>query len=284
MSVKNTLDLTISIVSYNTKNHLKACLDSIYKYTKSISYEVFVVDNGSTDGSVEMVKKEFPEVKLIKNNKNLFFTIAHNQAIKKSQGKYVLILNSDTTIHKNTLKKVLSFLYKNPSIGALGIKHILPDKSYERTCQKFTTPMDEFFHSHIFARFLPKNKQYSKLFYSSWDRKTSREVEAVSDACLFSPREILKEIGFYDERFFLFFTENDLCYKIKQIGYQSFYYADASITHIRSQSVQKLKSKKAYSLYEHDMLEYYKKYFGSLWWIILWILYIPNRLYWNLYK
>jgi GT2 family glycosyltransferase len=282
MSNKNHLELSISIVSFNTKKLLQQCLHSIYKNTKGITFEIFVIDNASTDGSPQMIEKEFPHVHLIRNDKNLFFTKANNQALLKTKGKYIVILNSDTQVHKETLSKALKFLKNNPRIGALGIKHLYFDGALEPSCQQFTNPFHEFLHSNIIAAKFPKPQVLKKIFYADWDRKSSRYVDAVSDACLIAPRHVLEKIGWYDERFLLFFTENDLCLRIQKAGYKMYYLAESSITHIRNQSVKQLKSKKAYQIYEHDMLAYYKKYFGLPGWLFLFLTSQTNRLYYLL--
>ena len=275
-------DLTISIVSFNTKDKLKNCLDSIYQNTRGIRFEVIVVDNGSKDGSAKMVTTLFPEVNLIKNSQNLFFTRAHNMALRKARGKFVLILNSDTTIPEKALKKMVDFLKKNPSIGALGVR--LQDSlgNIEITAQRFTNPVVEIFKSNILSKIFSNQNLLSKIHYKNWDRRSSRYVDAVSDACLLSPRFVLEQVSFYDERFLLFFTEDDLCRRIKQAGYKIYFLADVFIIHLVAQSLRYFSASKNYQFFEHDMLEYYKKYFGRFWWITLWAIYRPTEFYWKL--
>lgn len=280
------VNLSVGIVSFNTKSRLRDCLSSIYKNTKGITFEVFVVDNASIDGSADMVAKEFSQVKLIRNRNNLFLTKAQNQAMFKARGKYFLILNSDTIAHPGTLKKAVDFLDKHQKVGALGIKHLYPNGELEQTCQRFTTPVTEFLDTNILVNLVSelwkKPKALDRIRYAKWDRTTSRYVEAVSDACMFVPLRLLKKIGYYDEKFLLFFTENDLSLRIRKLGYSSYHLADASITHVRAQSLAHFRPYKNYKLYEHDMLVYYRKYFGQAWWLFLYVTTRLNHIYYLL--
>src|SRR3990167_4098341 len=276
-------DLTISIVSFNTKDLLRDCLASIYKNSKGITFEGVVIDNGSSDGSAEMVAGEFPRIRLIKNRKNLFLTKAQNQAMHGARGRYFLILNSDTRILHGTLKTVVEFLNKHPKVGALGVKHLYPNGKIEQTCQRFTTPLIEFLDSNLLTNLIwrawKKPQVLERIHYSNWDRTSSRYVQAVSYACLFAPTNLLRRIGYYDERFLLFFTENDLCLRIRKLGYSCYHLANASITHTRAQSLAHFKPHRTYRFYEQDMLKFYLKYFGRFWWLFLYLNSRLNRIY-----
>lgn len=281
---KSKIDLSISIVSYNTKEALKNCLASVYRNARSLNIEVFVVDNASSDNSPQMVAEMFPQVHLICNKQNLFFTKAHNQALKKANGEFILILNSDTIIHQKTFQTALSFLKTHPEIGALEVLQLDKEGKIISTGQRFSTPIMEFFHSNILANFFKNQKLLDKMHYRNWDRKTSRYVDIVGDACLFTPKKILEEVEFFDERFLLFFTENDLCLRIKKKGFKTYHSAEASITHLGGRSLTYFTASKNWEFYEQDMLSYYKKYFGFFWWLILWLIYRFNWIFWKFRK
>lgn len=256
--------VSLCLVNFNTRELLRRCLSSLDHYLKDkLKMEVIVVDNGSTDGSAEMVKKEFPRVRLIKNKKNKFFTVAYNQAAKIARGQYLLILNSDTYFVDQSLKKLVAFMDKHPEVGiAEGLQidengKIIPTGTLE------TSPWIDFCQLTIFGRLI-KSRQVEKFLLSSWDRRKNRQVKVVCDAFALVRRDLFKKIGGYDENFLLYYTENDLCRRIRQAGYKVFHYAGARVVHHLQASTGQLSWLVKSSLYQHDLACYYKKY-GSRW-------------------
>lgn len=252
------MDLTISIVSYNTNVLLKRCITSIYRYTKGVNFEIIVADNASTDGTVSMIKKEFPKVKVIANKQNAFFAKANNQAIKIAKGKYVLILNADTYLVDNSFKKMFEFMENHPDVGACdGLEHYEDGRVLD-TGSKFTTPLIDFYALSLIGKRV-ENKQLMNAYrLTGKDRKKTFEIDVGCDAFLMVRSEILKNINGYDENLLLFYTENDLCLRIKQVGFKIYHFGESKIMHAVSASTNKLGWKKM-DIYYRDLLTYYKK-------------------------
>lgn len=234
--------LTIIILSYNTKKLLRDCLNSLEKVKNEVDFEVIVSDNGSTDGSIELVKKEFKDTKLIENNKNLGFAAGNNKARKYTKREYVLFLNSDTVVHKNTLKKTVEYLDKNSNVGAVTCKTILPSGSLDRDARRsFPTPWVAMSHLAYLDRIWPSSKLFSKYWYGYISPDTIHEIDVLQGAYCLIKRSILDRINWFDEDYFLDGEDIDLCWKVKQLGYKIIYYPEVSITHIKKASKRKLR-------------------------------------------
>ncbi len=275
-------DLSICIVNFNTKLILKKCLESIYKNTSGLNFEIIVIDNASTDNSQEMIKTLFPKIKITSKKTNMYFSKGYNLALKKSLGKYCLILNSDTIIPKNTLKKVFQFMESNLHIAAASCRHIDESGETDRTCSRFPTPPIEFLESSILTKLFKNASLLKRYRYKGWNRKSNKIVDVIPGSFIFIKRNILQEIGYFDEKLLLFYGENDLCARIKKIGKFCYHFSEAKITHLRAQSVNLLPKGQLYRIARHDMLYYYKKHFGATWWLLLFIALTPNWIYWRI--
>lgn len=253
------MDISISIASYNTADLLKRCLNSIYKHTKGLKFEVIVVDNRSKDRSVEMVKKNFPRVKIIANKTNKFFSKANNQALKIASGKYFLILNSDTYFTDNSLKKMVDYMEKNTEIGACEGIEVYEDGRILQTGSGFSTPLIDFFELSILGTRLKNKKLINRYRLVEYDRRENFEIDVGCDAFLMVRKMIMDKIGGYDKRFLLYYTENDLCLRIKKLGYKIMHLGDSQVMHRVSASVEKIGWKKT-DIYYKDLFYYYKKH------------------------
>lgn len=275
------VELSVCIVTYNTKKLLENCLRSIIKNTKGLNFEIIVVDNASTDTTAEMVKSKFKKVQFIKNTKNLLFSKAFNIALKKSRGNYCLILNSDTYISKNSLRKMYLFMEKNTNISASSCLLVDEKGTIDKTCSQFPTPLLEFLESNILTKSFRKLKMLKRFRYKSWSRKSSRVVDVIPGSFIFIRKSILKKIGYFDENLKLYYGENDLCLNIKRIKGKVFHYAQVKVLHFKSQTVKKLPKWELFQIAQQDMLRYYRKHFGFLWWLFLWIMFRTNWIYWR---
>lgn len=282
MKKQTKIDLSISIVSFDTKSLLEQCLYSIFRNTRGINFEVTVVDNGSKDGSLEMVEKQFPQVNLIANPKNFFYSKAHNQAVKKSQGKYILILNSDTIIPPLALQKMIQFMEAHPEAAAASCREVDENGNLDQTCSRFPTPLTEFFESSLFGKILKNQKLLSNFRYGGWKRDTTCQVDVIPGSFIFTRTSVLKKLGFFDENLVLFYSDTDFCTRTKKVGFEVYHNCDVTITHLRAQSIQKLQFWQLYQISEHDILYYYKKHFGLFWWLFLWITLRPNWIFWKI--
>ncbi len=227
------ITLSIIIISYNTRDELERCINSIYENTHDVSFEIIVSDNNSSDGSADMIDAKFPQVILLRNNENLGFARANNKAIAISNGKYILLLNSDTIVLPRSLNNMVDFLSGNRYAGVVGAKMLYPNYTLQRTARSFPTPMAFFFGRKSFlTKMFPGNK-YSKIYMVA-DKESSNEsyeVDWVSGGAMMIKNETIEQVGVLDERFFLYWEDADWCFRIKQKGWKVFCMPSAPIIH-----------------------------------------------------
>ena len=217
---------------------------SIKKNVKHITYEVIVVDNNSADGSAEMVKSKFPDIKLISNEANLGFAKANNQAYILSRGRYLLLLNPDTIVLPDSLELMVNFLDSHLDAGAVTCKFLFPDRSFQRYYNRFPTIMTAIFKWTLLARFFPNSKFIRRYTYSLHDDKFDevRTVDQPAAACLMVRKEVIEKIGFMDEEFPILFNDVDLCRRIWGAGYKIYIQPLAQIIHYKGQGLKQEKS------------------------------------------
>lgn len=246
--------VSISIVNWNTKDLLRKCLNSIYENSFR-DFEVFVVDNNSSDGSVQMVKEQFPQVNLLANTENLGFAKANNQAIRQSRGKYILILNPDIILFKDTLGQMISFMEENPQAGIMGIK-LNNDNTKTGYFRKYPSIIQVLLFYTMLDKLSLKNKWLKDRYWESIDTPSVIEIPQVPGACLL----MRKEIGLFDEDFNLFFEDVDLCYRIKKAGWKIFYVPYIKAIHKGAQSISMLPYTELADRFFTSMHLYFKKH------------------------
>lgn len=276
----NNIDLTISIVNHNTKDLLENCLNSVYQKTKKIKFEVIVVDNGSNDGSIEMIRRKFPQVKLIENNENVGFSKATNRGIEMSTGRYVLLLNSDTILLDN-LNEVLIYADNNPQIGAIGCRLLYSNGLIQPSANQFISLTDEILRTFRVGQYdkRPGLRNFIINYFGKLLGKSvniwllTREgkcgicqVDWVSGACLFVRRRVINEIGLLDENFFAYYEDIDWCRRMKKAGWKIVYYPAVRIVHLTGGSAQQSEKNSIYHSLIHyrSKFYYHKKYKGEL--------------------
>jgi GT2 family glycosyltransferase len=225
------MDLSIIIVSYNTREFISACLNSIKKYLDGLPYEIIVVDNHSVDGTSRLIHEDFPDVSLIENGKNLGFGRAVNEGYKKAGGKYLLILNPDVEILPGSVEKMIHFLEGHPEVGLLLPKLVNPDGSLQFSCRTFYDFLTLFFRKTPLGKAFPNHKIIRKHLMLDWDHREPREVDWGLGACMFLRRDALGNREIFDERFFLYFEDVDLCLRLKKEGWKVVYYPEAVMIH-----------------------------------------------------
>ncbi len=237
------IKLSVVVVSWNTKDLLHKCLNSLYIElgTQNISSEVFVVDNNSADGSAGMVAAEFPQVRLIANLDNKGFGRANNQALAMASGEYVLLLNPDTVVLPNSISSLLEFAEQNQNAGIVAPQLLNTDGSIQRSCRAFPSLSGMFYEIIGLSRAFPKAKKFREYKMLDFDHQTAREVDQPEGACLLIPKKVLDEVGIFDEKFFMLFEEVDLCLRIKRAGYEIWFYPESKIIHHYGQSIKKVK-------------------------------------------
>jgi len=260
--LRNAKDLSIIMVSYNTKELTKQTLNSISKdKNRDFDYEIFIVDNHSQDGSIEMIRHCFPEVKLIVNQKNLGFAKANNIAIKEAAGKFILLLNSDTFVHDNGLEKSLKYLQTHPKVGALGCKVMLPDGTLDHACKRgFPTPAASFYYLLKLDKSFPNSKRFGAYDLTYLSENETQEVDSLTGAFMMVRKETIEEIGLLDEDYFMYGEDIDWCYRIKQKGWKIIYFPKAVITHYKGGSSKKKKTKLIYE-FHRSMWLFFKKHY-----------------------
>ncbi len=258
------MDLSIIIVNWNARDYLRKCLESVYINSDQLSLEVFVVDNGSVDNSVDMIKRDFPDVSLIENKSNHGFGAANNQALRRCAGEFALILNPDTEVCPGSLRKMVDFLRQNPRAGAVGAKLLNPDGSIQLTCARnFPTIVTEFFWLTTLFRRFPKNRLVGYYLMSYWDHKDERAVDCLSGACVLVRRDILQKLDFFDEDYFMYGEDVDLCYRIKKSGWQIWYLPEAQLIHYGRGSSNRISETAA--IYDRKAIQlFFKKQHGAL--------------------
>lgn len=234
------LRLSVIIVNYNVKHFLEQCLFSVFNSLKSIPAEVFVVDNNSVDGSVQLIRDKFPQVKLIANRVNTGFSVANNQAIREAHGEYILLLNPDTVVQEDTFEKCLAFMDSHADAGGLGIRmldgkgNFLPESK-----RGLPTPAVAFYKIFGLSRLFPRSKRFGQYHLSYLDKNASHEVDILSGAFMLLRRTALDKVGLLDETFFMYGEDIDLSYRITQAGFKNYYFAGSSIIHYKGESTKK---------------------------------------------
>jgi GT2 family glycosyltransferase len=268
------MDLSVVIVSYNTKELLSGCLLSLQKAFKNINAEVFVVDNNSYDQTAEMVKRDFPAVILRENGQNLGFAKANNQALKKVKGKYIVILNPDTQVMPDTFEKMISFMEKNANAAVATCRVELPDGTLDKDCRRrFPTPWRAFTHFSGLAKIFKGSKIFDQYHMGYISDKKEHEVDACVGAFMILRKTAMNKVGLFDEDFFFYGEDLDLCWRFREKGYKIVYTPITKIVHYKgAASGMKASSKhlskatresKKRALYEsvHAMEIFYKKHF-----------------------
>lgn len=235
-------ELSIIILNYNTSELLDDCLDSLKRVKDEVDFEVIVSDNSSTDGSVEMIKKKHPEVRLTEGP-NDGFSKGNNRARGMVKGKMILFLNPDTLVKKDTLKKTVAYLKSHKKVGALTCKLVLPDGTLDRdTRRSFPTPWVAFSHLVLHAdRILPRSKLFGKYWYGYIPDTETHEVDAIQGAFFLTYKKILDEVDWFDEGYFFDGEDMDLSFQIRKAGYKLIYYPDVYILHLKGVTKGKVK-------------------------------------------
>ncbi|MBI2031212.1 MAG: glycosyltransferase family 2 protein [Candidatus Levybacteria bacterium] len=227
------IELSIIIVSFNTKGFIKQCIDAIYNSDLSRrNYEIILVDNASSDGTVEEVKKHFPQVFIIKNSDNFGFSKANNIGIRKSQGKFLLFLNPDTQVDENTLPYMISFMNKHSDVGVSTCFVRLPTGKLDDGAHRgFPTPWNSFCYFSGFSRVFPKSKIFSGYTMGWLDLSTEHEVDSVVGAFMMVRRRAGDEINWWDEDYFFYGEDIDFCFRLKEKGWKVYFVPKVFVLH-----------------------------------------------------
>jgi GT2 family glycosyltransferase/lipopolysaccharide/colanic/teichoic acid biosynthesis glycosyltransferase len=236
-------EISVIIVNYNVKELLENCINSIFAACKNINTEIIVVDNNSYDGSTSYLKTKFcskPNVKIIESKINLGFARANNLGVSHATGKYLLILNPDTILQEDTLEKTLSFYKSDPQMGAVTCKLVLPNGRLDLACRRsFPSPSVAIYRIIGLSKIFPGNKLFGRYNLTYLDENSTYEVDAICGAFMMIDKEIYNKVGGFDEDYFMYGEDLDICYKIKIAGRKIYYYSGTSIIHFKGESTKK---------------------------------------------
>lgn len=256
------ITLSIIIVNYNTNEFLRQCLTSLYDLEHLVSFETIVVDNNSNDGSCKMVRGDFPQVHLLKNNENVGFAKANNIGIEMARGKYIFLLNSDTKVVGDALEKMVQFLDNHPNVAVVTARLVYPDLSDQGVARTFPTPINAFFgRRSLLTRLFPNNRFSQKYLVSR--KHTSDEpfeIDWVSGACLMVRKKVIEEIGPLDEEFFMYWEDADLCFRIKQRGWKVICVPEATVIHYEGKSTPR-KSSRLILEFNKSVYRFFRKHY-----------------------
>ena len=256
------MKLSVIIVNYNVKYFLQQCLQSVEKACGLVDAEIFVVDNNSSDGSNEMVEELFPNVHLIANKENTGFSKANNQAIRKSKGEYVLLLNPDTIVEEDTFKKVVDFMDNHKDAGGLGVYMIDGKGNFLPESKRgLPTPSVAFYKIFGLSALFPKSKVFGKYHLGYLDKNKTHEIDVLSGAFMLMRKETLDKVGLLDEDYFMYGEDIDLSYRITKGGYKNYYFADTKIIHYKGESTKKSSVNYVFVFYK-AMVIFAKKHFA----------------------
>ena len=236
--------ISVIIVSYNTSSLLRQCLEKLYENRPNMEMEVFVVDNDSVDDSAAMVQREFPQVRLIANDVNMGFGAANNQAWALSSGKYILLLNPDAFVKPSAIDNSIAFMDSHPQCGLCGGRLVKPDGSLDPSARRFPNFLAKFFTiSGLRSRF-PHSKLFSRHEFGNFDHNSVMEVDWVPGTFTLYRREMLEKTGLFDERFYIYYEETDLCLNAKKQGWKVYFIPDAEVIHVGGASSKTRKDQK----------------------------------------
>jgi GT2 family glycosyltransferase len=252
------IDLSIVIVSWNTRDVLLPAVASVFREVKEVSYEVLVVDNGSKDGSADAVEAEFPGANVIRIPRNLGFAGGNNVALRRAQGRYAVLLNSDTITRAGAFERMVRYMDEHPEVGACGPQLLKPDGSKQNCFHNFPSLATELVNLSLLKILFPRKYPSKRETYTE-----PIEVDAVLGACMMVRREVIEKVGLMDERFFLFLEETDWCVRIREAGWKVVHIPDARITHLSGESSKKKRPAQTWIEYYRSLYRFFAKNRGK---------------------
>lgn len=256
------MTLSIIIVNYNTGGLLGDCLHSVKIASEQLLTEVVVVDNRSTDHSVDDFAERFPGFQLLRNEANLGFAAANNQGLELATGKFVLFLNPDTIVPPDCFQKCLQFMETHPDAGAMGVKMTNGHGVYLKESKRgFPSPAVAFWKMTGITALFPRSRVLARYYLGHLDEDRDHAVEILSGAFMLVRKQVLDRIGGFDERFFMYAEDIDLSYRITQAGFRNYYYAGTTVLHYKGGSTQK--DRRYVKQFYRAMSQFVKKYYGT---------------------
>jgi GT2 family glycosyltransferase len=270
-----SIDLSICIVSLHARSFLHDCLKSIVDATPKLKYEIIVVDQNSQDGTVEMLRTDFPTVRVIETSGNEGYTRPMNYALNAARGRYVAQLNPDTLVHSGTFNLLCDFLNTHHDVGIVGPKVLNPDGTLQAPCKRGDArPWAVISYFSGLSKLLPDKAFFNGYLLSHLDENQTYPVDGVSGSCMLIRREVIDDIGLLDELFFAYQEDADYCLRTRQAGWRVYYYPEAQITHFGGQGGSGVQPDRSILAWHKSYYLYYRKHFAEEYFMVLnWIYY-----------
>ncbi len=276
-------DVSIVIVNYNTREPLRRCLESIRAERGTLEVQVIVVDNASKDDSAAMIRRNFPEVLLIEPRRNTWFSGGNNLGFVQALADVIYILNADTRLQPNGLQTMLAYLQAHTTVGAVTCRMEYPEGGLQQTCSRVPRYVDLLLGYTFLGVLLQgwRNRRRHVMWYTGWDRNSTRPIEVGPGSNLLCRREAIQRIKGFDDQLKLYFTEDDLCKQILDAGYELHFVEGALLLHEERASTSQVWRLASY-IYFEDLLTFTRKYYGAVQAVGLRALIVPTRLAMNL--
>ena len=255
-------DLSLVVLSWNTRQLLSECLESILAGSGNLECEIIVIDNASSDGSAEMVAKDFPEARLIRNRENLGYAAGVNVGLKASHGEKICLLGSDTRVFPDALPKLAAFLDDHPQAGAVAPRILNPDGSVQHGCMRFPSLSTVLWWDTPLQLWWPESRELRRYEMRDWDHRGTRQIEQPPGTCLMIPRRTLDRVGLMDERLWLFFNDVDWALRIWKTKAPIWYLDDAQVYHHLGQSTAQFDGKA--TQWYGNRISFYRKHFHTV--------------------
>ena len=257
------VELSIVIVTYNVQNYIKACLDSVMDATKDLGIELLIVDNSSTDDTVRLIQRSYPSTKLLMNKENLGLLAANNQALTHVQGKFVLYLNADTVLKKDAIRNALEFMKQHEQAGIVGAKLLSPDRVIQRSCSSFPSLWGYFLESTFLYLVFGKSQLRKNGIPIHYNYQQPRAVDVVAGAFFLVRRDVVNDIGGFDDSFFMYSDEDDYCYRAMKKGWLTYIVPQAEVIHFEGGSFKTTRNY-MFMLQHRSKIRCYRKSHGRL--------------------
>ncbi len=259
-----SLDLSICIVTLRARDYLRACLQSLAGYPPRASYEIIIVDQNSADGTVEMLRAEFPQARLLHTPSNQGFVRPMNLAMRSAQGRHKLLLNPDTLVPAGAIDLLLAYLESNPRAGIVSPKVLNPDGSLQKPCRRGDArPWAVISYFTGLSRLFPKKAFFNGYLLTHLDENQTHAVDGVSGSCMLVRDAVIEQIGYFDERYFAYQEDADYCLQARRAGWQVIYYPAAQITHFGGQGGSRAQPYRSIWEWHRSYFLYYRKNFAA---------------------
>jgi GT2 family glycosyltransferase len=271
--------LSIVIVSFNCRELLLGCLESLRKEAHHLTCEVIVVDNASNDGTVEAIRERHPEVQLLRSPHNRGFAWASNRGLEHASGNHLLLLNPDTVVPPHALARAVRALEERPRVGMLGCKLVLPDGSLDKACKRgFPTPLSSLYYFTGVTRLAPRSPRFAQYTAGHVDEDETAVVEAVNGAFMLVRREAVDAVGLLDERYWMYMEDLDWCYRFSQRGWSVLYWPEVEVVHVKGGSSGRHRRWRANYAFHRGMWLFYRTHYAptrpfpvtALVWVGIW--------------